>query len=212
MEGRRAYVEKISNGRLGYVHMQDMSAQALEKLYMDLDTENRSREGVVVDIRNNNGGFVNPYAIDVFARQGYLKFTPRGFATAGGRTVVGQRVAGEADRARHEHALVVRRRGFHGRLSRAAPGSRRRRADGGLDHLHLGRRLLDGTSTVRMPFERITDESGNDMEMHPRPVDVRVDHPMGESYTGHDSQLDAAVAALLQRVGKGVTAVGRTRP
>ena len=72
--------------------------------------------------------------------------------------------------------------------------------------------LLDGTSTVRMPFERITDESGNDMEMHPRPVDVRVDYPMGESYTGRDSQLDAAVAALLQRIEKGVTAAGAARP
>ena len=29
--------------------------------------------------------------------------------------------------------------------------------------------LLDGSSTVRVPFERITDAAGNDMEMHPRP-------------------------------------------
>jgi C-terminal processing protease CtpA/Prc len=60
--------------------------------------------------------------------------------------------------------------------------------------------LLDGATTVRMPFERITDESGKDMEMHPRPVDVLVVRPVGESYTGKDSQLDAAVAELLKRV------------
>ena len=212
VEGRRAYVEKISNGRLGYVHMQDMSAQALEKLYMDLDTQNRSREGVVVDIRNNNGGFVNPYAIDVFAREGYLKFTPRGFATAGGRSVVGQR-------ALEKPTVLVTN--MHS-LSDAEDFTQGYRA------LHLGPvvgeptagwiiftsdvQLLDGTSTVRMPFERITDESGNDMEMHPRPVDGRVDYPMGESYTGRDSQLDAAVAALLQRIEKGVTAAGAARP
>ena len=35
--------------------------------------------------------------------------------------------------------------------------------------------------------------------MHPRPVDVLVERPIGESYTGRDSQLDAAVAELLER-------------
>jgi C-terminal processing protease CtpA/Prc len=59
--------------------------------------------------------------------------------------------------------------------------------------------LLDGT-TVRLPSTRIRDHAGKDMELHPRPVDVRVDRPVGESYSGRDSQLDAAVKALLERV------------
>jgi tricorn protease len=40
------------------------------------------------------------------------------------------------------------------------------------------------------------------MEMHPRPVDVLVQRPVVESYTGRDSQLDAAVAELLKRTTK----------
>jgi tricorn protease len=36
--------------------------------------------------------------------------------------------------------------------------------------------------------------------MHPRPVDVEVTRPMGESYSGKDSQLDAAVATLLAQL------------
>ena len=74
----RAYVAKASNGRLGYVHMFDMSDAALTQLYVDLDAENQARDGVVIDVRNNNGGFVNAYALDVFARRGYLTMTPRG--------------------------------------------------------------------------------------------------------------------------------------
>src|SRR3954451_7549450 len=91
VEGRRAYVNRVSNGKLGYVHMQDMGEPSLTQLYNDLDVENRAKEGVVIDIRNNNGGFVNPYAIDVFARRGYLQFTPRDFGTVPGRSVLGQR-------------------------------------------------------------------------------------------------------------------------
>ena len=59
VENRRDYVHKASNGRLGYVHMPDMGAESLQKLYLDLDTENVARDGVIIDIRSNNGGFVN---------------------------------------------------------------------------------------------------------------------------------------------------------
>ena len=91
VDDNRAYVAKISNGRLGYVHVADMSQGALTQLYVDLDAENQKREGVVIDVRNNNGGFVNVYAIDVLARRSYFTMTPRGFATSPSRTVLGQR-------------------------------------------------------------------------------------------------------------------------
>src|SRR5207253_10209838 len=87
----RAYVAKASGGRLGYVHIRDMSANALEQLYVDLDTENQGREGVVVDVRNNNGGFVNVYAIDVLARRSYLQMADRGRPAAPARAGLGQR-------------------------------------------------------------------------------------------------------------------------
>jgi tricorn protease len=41
---------------------------------------------------------------------------------------------------------------------------------------------------------------GKPMELHPRPVDLLVKRPMGESYTGHDVQLDAAVRKLLKQI------------
>ncbi|MDQ2668492.1 MAG: hypothetical protein M3Z05_21230, partial [Gemmatimonadota bacterium] len=58
------------------------------------------------------------------------------------------------------------------------------------------RTLLDGT-TVRLPSTRITGADGKDMELTPRAVDQLVIRPVGESYSGRDSQLDAAVKVLL---------------
>ena len=39
-----------------------------------------------VDLRNNNGGFVNVYATDVFARRPYLVMKERGYPEAPART------------------------------------------------------------------------------------------------------------------------------
>jgi hypothetical protein len=56
--------------------------------------------------------------------------------------------------------------------------------------------LIDG-STVRVPGSRIEDMRGQTMEMHPRPVDVEVERPLGETKAGADAQLERAVKELL---------------
>ena len=196
VEGNRAYVERASGGKLGYVHMFDMSEQSLEQLEVDLDAGNQTKSGVVVDVRNNNGGFVNAYAIDIFARHNYLNMAPRDHATRPARSNLGQRLL---DRPT---VLVTNQHS----LSDAEDFTEGYRA------LKLGKVVGEPTagwiiytsnmpllddSSLRLPFIRITDGSGKDMEMHPRPVDIPVVRPIGESYTGRDSQLDAAIKELL---------------
>ena len=61
--------------------------------------------------------------------------------------------------------------------------------------------LVDGT-TVRMPGTRITTLDGTTMELNPRPVDIPVTRPIGESLIGKDSQLDTAVHELLKQLGE----------
>jgi hypothetical protein len=57
---------------------------------------------------------------------------------------------------------------------------------------------MDGT-VFRLPYVRIETAEGVNMERNPRPVDVPVERPFGESYSDKDSQLDAAVKELLGR-------------
>lgn len=198
VDERRAYVERLSGGRLGYAHMYDMTSSSLAQFYVDLDAENQAKEGVVIDVRHNNGGFVNVYAIDVLARRSYLKMTPRGFSAAPARTALGQRAL--------ELPTVLITDQYS--LSDAEDFAEGYRA------LKLGKvvgeptsgwiiytsdvQLLDGTG-FRLPFIRIETADGVNMERNPRPVDVPVERPFGESYTDRDSQLDAAVRELLGR-------------
>ena len=56
-----------------------MGEESLARLTIDLDTDNQAKDGVVVDIRNNNGGFVDPYVTDIFSRRNYVNFIERGY-------------------------------------------------------------------------------------------------------------------------------------
>ena len=201
VETNRAYVEKVSGGKLGYVHMPDMGSGSLAQLYVDLDVQNQGRQGVVVDIRNNNGGFINPYVIDVLARRGYLNMTARGEWTVPGRSNLGQRALElPTILVTNQHSLSDAEDFTEGYRSLKL-GKVVGEPTAGWIIFTWGANTFDGTS-VRLPRQRITGNDGKDMELNPRPVDIPVTRPIGETYTGRDSQLDAAVKELLSEIGK----------
>jgi C-terminal processing protease CtpA/Prc len=205
VDSNREYVSRISNGRLGYVHMIDMSAGSLAQLLVDLDAENHARDGVVVDIRNNSGGFVNVYAIDVLARRGYLTMTLRGFDGVPARRVLGQRALERPTiLVTNQHSLSDAEDFTEGyrslRLGRVVG-----EPTAGWIIYTWNQSLIDGT-VFRLPRIKITANDGTDMERNPRPVDVEVTRPIGETLTGRDSQLDVAVRELLKQLGSGSAA------
>jgi Tol biopolymer transport system component/C-terminal processing protease CtpA/Prc len=196
IEKNRAYVERLSGGRLGYVHMPSMGYDSLLRVIAELDAANMAREGVVFDVRNNNGGFVNAYALDILTRRHYLAMTFRGWPRGSARSLLGQRPL--------ERPTVLLTNQHS--LSDAEDFSEGYRALGlgqivgeptaGWIIYTTNQDMLDG-STVRLPFITITTASGEPMEMHPRPVDVAVNRALGEDAQGKDSQLERAVQVLL---------------
>ena len=161
--------------------------------------ENQTKQGVVIDIRDNNGGFVNQYALDVFTRKNFLTMTPRDGSPAPARAALGQRALGLP-------TILVTNQGS---LSDAEDFTEGYRA------LELGKvvgeptagwiiytgsaQLLDG-STIRVPFIRVQGADGGDMEMHPRRVDIPAERMAGDWLQGVDAQLHRAVTELLGQV------------
>ncbi len=195
VEANRAYVNQISGGRIGYVHLPDMSQNSLEQLYIDLDAENQAKQGVVVDIRNNNGGFINPYVIDVLSRRGYLTMKERGLWNVPARTALGQR-------ALERPTVLVTNQHSLSDAEDLTEGYRTLKLGKVVGEPTAGwiiftwnTNLFDGT-TFRLPRQLITGNDGVDMELNPRPVDAAVTRPIGETFTGRDSQLDRAVREL----------------
>lgn len=205
---RRVYVERISGGRLGYVHILDMSSSSLNQLYIDLDAQNQGREGVVIDVRNNNGGFVNGYVLDVFSRRNFLTMTPRDLFGVPSRQNLGQRALGLPT------VLVTN----ESSLSDAEDFTEGYRALGlgkvvGVPTagwiIYTGSKSLVDGSSVRVPFIRIDGVDGRNMERNPRPVDLTVERRLGETLVGRDAQLDAAAAELLKELGGGTAPAAR---
>ncbi len=199
VERNRQYVAKVSNGRLGYAHMFDMSQASLNQLHIDLDAENYAKDGVVIDIRNNSGGFVNVYAIDVLARRGYLTMTLRGLSATPARTVLGQR-------ALNRPTILVTNQHSLSDAEDFTEGYRTLRLGQVVGEPTAGwiiytwnQSLIDGTS-FRLPRMKVTANDGTNMERNPRPVDIEVTRPIGESLTDRDSQLDVAVRELLKQL------------
>jgi len=200
VEANRAYVDKVSGGKLGYVHIRDMSEGALRQLALDLDADNRAKVGVVVDVRHNNGGFVNVYAIDVLARRGYLTMTPRGLPASPARTSLGQRsLELPTILVTNQHSLSDAEDFTEG-YRQLKLGTVVGEPTSGWIIFTGSATLIDGT-TIRMPGTRITSNDGQTMELNPRQVDVAVTRPIGETYLGKDSQLDTAVRELLRQIG-----------
>jgi tricorn protease len=200
VESRRDYVHRMSKGRLGYVHMPDMGMGSLQQLYLDLDTENQARDGVVIDIRNNNGGFVNAYALDVLARRPYLHMTPRDQETAPARSMLGQRALEKPTILVTNMESLSDAEDFTEGYRTLKIGKVVGEPTAGWIIYTGGVELIDG-SVLRLPMIKITTNDGVNMELNPRPVDIRVDRPIGEWYTGKDSQLDAAIRELLAQIG-----------
>jgi tricorn protease len=202
VQERRDYVAKASGGRLGYVHMLDMSDTALNQLFIDLDADNHTREGVVVDVRNNNGGFVNVYAIDVFARRGYFQMARRGLPLppVSSRTSLGQRALElPTILVTNQHSLSDAEDFTEGYRTLKLGKVVGEPTAGWI--IYTGSATLVDGSVLRMPATKIFASDGTPMEMHPRQVDIAVTRPVGESYTAKDIQLDTAVAELLKQLG-----------
>ncbi len=197
VEASREYVAKISNGKLGYVHIPDMSTNSLDQLYVDLDAENQGKQGVVIDIRNNNGGFINPYVIDVLSRRGYLTMKERGLWEVPSRSALGQRsLERPTILITNQHSLSDAEDFTEGYRSLKL-GKVVGEPTAGWIIFTWGSTLFDGSS-LRLPRQLVLGSDGENMELNPRQVDIPVTRPIGESLTGKDSQLDAAVRELLR--------------
>ncbi|GHT01464.1 tricorn protease [Bacteroidia bacterium] len=75
---READVERLSNGRLGYVHIQSMGDPSFRSIYSDILGKFNKKEAIVIDTRFNGGGRLHEDLEVLFSGQKYFEQVIRG--------------------------------------------------------------------------------------------------------------------------------------
>ena len=196
-------VEQLSNGRVGYIHIQSMDQASLDRFERDLYAAAAGRDALLVDVRNNGGGFtadrllasidVRPHAYAI-PREGDLTRTtsyPQDRLFIQRYTMPMAMLCNEKSFSNAEitaHAFKTLRRG---------PLIGQQTAGGVIST--GSESLVDGT-TVRMPFRGWYLPDGTDMEENGAMPDIVVMQTPEDESRAYDAQLARAVDELMKKL------------
>lgn len=196
---RRAMVDKLSGGRVGYVHIQAMNPPSLRRFEKEL-REYRNKEALVIDQRWNGGGNIEQELLGILVQRQYQVWQPRG-----------------------TEATTRPLAGFFGPkivLQNWRSASNAEMFPAGFRALGLGKlvgtptmgavigtgsySLIDG-STVRTPATGVFlfDKERTNMENYGVRPDILVENTPEDTLSGRDRQLEAAVQELLKELQQG---------
>ncbi len=68
---RRDMVDRLSGGRIGYIHIQGMTEGPLQKFKEDLFSETFSKEALIIDVRFNGGGYTHDELLEILTKKQY---------------------------------------------------------------------------------------------------------------------------------------------
>lgn len=206
---RAALVEEYSGGRLGYIHVRGMNWPSFERFERELEASGDGKEGLLVDVRYNGGGWTTDYLLTVLTYPQHAYTVPRGAAEDldtqhtefRAHYPFGERlpqsawtkpVAALANENSFSNAEI-----FSHAFKTLGLGPLVGGPTFGAVISTGGAGLIDG-SFVRLPFRgwyvRATDEN---MENGPAVPDISIPRRPDDRADGEDAQLRGAVDALL---------------
>jgi tricorn protease len=193
---RRAAVDKLSGGTIGYLHIRQMNEGALRKFERDL-AELHTKKALIIDQRFNPGGGIDQELLQILEQKQY-----------------------QYTRVRESVRVTRPLRGFFGPM--VVLENERSTSDAevfpdGFRTLKLGKvigvttygavigtgsyQLMDG-STIRTPGSGLWNVNGTNLENYGVPPDIYIDNAPEDFLKGRDAQLEKAVAVLMEELKK----------
>ena len=204
--------DKYSNGRLGYIHIQGMSWPSFERFERELTASGMGKEGIVIDVRFNGGGWTTDYLMTVLTYRQHAYTVPRGAADnlkKGQKNFINHYPLGErlpfaawtkpsvalCNSYSYSNAEI-----FSHAYKTLGIGTLVGEPTFGAVISTGGRGLIDG-SFVRMPFRGwYVKATEKNMEWGPAVPDIIVEESPDSRGKDKDEQLKAAVDELLKRI------------
>ena len=191
VDTRKAMVEKLAGGEIGYLHIRAMNATSYRKFIRDL-LDNLGRKALVIDQRFNGGGGIDQELLEV----------------------LNQRIKYQSWRGRDSIEVPRPVQAFFGPmavLQNERSASNAEMFPDGFRKLGLGKvigvptmgavigtgshRLLDGSS-LRTPAVGVFTASGENLENYGVQPDVLIDNTPEDFLRGHDRQIERAIEVL----------------
>lgn len=193
---RKAMVDKLSGGEIGYLHIRQMNAESLRQFERDL-VENHFKKALVIDQRFNPGGGIDQELLQILQQRQY-----------------------QYTRSRDSVEVTRPQRGFFGPM--VVMQNERSTSDAevfpqGFKDLKLGKvvgvptygavigtgsyTLMDG-SAIRTPGTGLWTVRGENLENYGVRPDIHVDNTPEDFLQGRDAQLEKAVEVLKEELKK----------
>ena len=202
---RQVEVDEMSDGKLGYLHIRSMGAASVRDFERDLFAAAEGKEGLIIDVRDNGGGWTTDVLLASLTAPTHAYTIPRGanpdkvqsdsyprdrrLIYAYSRPIVVLINENSFSNAEiFAHSIRTAKRGrlvgvptFGGVISTGSFT------------------LIDGT-LIRRPFRGWYLPDGTDMENNGAEPDVYVKQSPADEAAGKDPQLEAAVKDLLKSI------------
>lgn len=193
-------VDKLSGGRIGYVHVAGMNDPSYRRFYRDALGRNSDKEALIVDTRGNGGGWLHDDLVSFLDGKKYLTFQPR-------NKKVGE--FGNEPLQRWSRPSVVLQNEENYSDAHVFPYI--------YQHLKVGKligspvagtgtavwweRQIDGETVFGIPQVGMVTEDGKYLENLDLVPDIDVRNDPESVNRGEDRQVQAAVQELLRELG-----------
>ena len=197
VEGRKRETERISDSKIGYVHVRGMNDRSFRKVYSELLGRYADKESVVIDTRFNGGGWLHDDLVTFLDGTPYIQFSPRGQRNMGGEpqfkwsrpSVV---LMGEGNYSdAHMFPYAYKALNVGETVGMPVPGT---------GTAVWWERQIDQTLVFGIPQVGMVDVNGNYLENQQLEPDYEVKNEYEELIKGRDQQLEKAVNVLEEEI------------
>jgi Tol biopolymer transport system component/C-terminal processing protease CtpA/Prc len=195
---READVERLSGGRLGYVHIQSMGDPSFRSIYSDILGRFNNKEAIVIDTRFNGGGRLHEDLEVLFSGKKYFTQVIRGVESCDMPSRRWNKpsimIMGEANYSNaHGSPWVYRHQELGKLVGMPVPGTMTSVS---------WETLQDPTLVFGIPITGYKLADGSYLENQQLEPDFKVANSPSKLVAGEDEQLERAVTELLKELGK----------
>ncbi len=198
VENNKNIVHKKTNGKVGYVHIPDMSTQGFAEFYRGFLSES-GKDGLIVDVRFNGGGNVSQHILKIlaqktlgydFSRWGATEKFPS-YSTRSKITCITNELAGsDGDIFSHSFKML--------KLGKLIG----KRTWGGVIGIWPRNELNDGTITTQPEYSFWFNDVGYNIENKGTEPDIKVEITPKDWSNNKDTQLDKAIIESMKELKK----------